>query len=67
MRKHALALITLKYFCINNGDQSFFSICIMINVLVGSALLFEYLCYGSVAIINILILSVRGSTSDVRI
>ena len=27
---------------------------------------FEYFCYGSTTIINILILSVRGSTSDVR-
>ena len=28
---------------------------------------FEYLCYGSTAIIHILILTVRGSTLDVRI
>ena len=28
---------------------------------------FEYLCYGSTAVINILILTVRGSTLDVSI
>ena len=39
---------------------------IIINVLALSAL-FEYLCYGSTIIINILILSVRGPSVDVRI
>ena len=29
--------------------------------------LFEYLCHGSTAFINILILSVRGTSSHVRI
>ena len=36
------------------------------DVLVSSFRSSEYLCYMSTAIINILILSVRGSTLDVR-
>ena len=40
---------------------------VIINVLVSYFRFIEYLCYESTAIINILILSVRGSTLDVRI
>ena len=62
-----LTLTTLKYFCINHGNQrSFFQFEIIINVLVLSAS-FEYLCYRSMAIINILILSAREPSLYVRI
>ena len=44
---------TLKYLCMNYGDQRVFLIWIHINVLVGSFRFFEYLCYGSTAIIHI--------------
>ena len=42
-----------RYFSINHGDQSvFFQFVIIINALVSSfRTLFEYLCYGSTAII----------------
>ena len=46
--------------------KDFFQLEIMINVLALSAS-FEYLCYGSTDIINILTLTVRGSTLAVRI
>ena len=63
-------LITLKYYCINHGNQSlgFFNFEITTNVLVNCvSVSFIYLCYGSTAIRNILILSVRGPFLYVRI
>ena len=39
-----LTMLTAKYFCLNHGDQTFF-----FNLKSS----FEYLCYGSTAIINI--------------
>ena len=53
----------LKYFRINHGDQIVFQFEIIL-VLSDS---FESLCYGSTAIINILVHTVRESTLDVRI
>ena len=51
----------LKYFYTNHGDQRvLFQFEIIINVLVSYLASFEYLCYGSTAIINISILTVRG-------
>ena len=50
----SLILKVLKYFCINRGDERFFlQFEVIINVLVG----FEYLCYGSTALINVFALS----------
>ena len=53
----------LNYFRINHGDQRVFQFEIIV-VLSDS---FESLCYGSTAISNILFLTVRESTLDVRI
>ena len=39
----------------------------IINVYLTFSALFEYLCYGFTAIINMFTLSVRGLTLDVRI
>ena len=59
-------LITLKYFCINHGDQRvLFLLEIFINFLALSTS-YEYLCYESTVII-FLILSVQRPTLDVRI
>ena len=67
MQPGMLTLTTLKYLCINYGDQRvFFNLkSSYINVLVSSDS-FQHPCYGSAAIINILILSVRERlrTSD---
>ena len=62
-----LKFTILKYVCINNGDQRFFQFEIFWNVSVSFSASFEYLCYASMAILSILILSARGSTLDVRI
>ena len=53
-----------KYFFIKHGDESFFLIEMIINVF---SALFENICYGFTAIINMFTLSVRGLTLDVRI
>ena len=50
----------------NEWKYKVFQFEISMNVLVSSFRSSEYLCYMSTAIINILILSVRGSTLDVR-
>ena len=46
-----ISLTTLKYFCINNGDQRVLSHhkCLSLGLYAS----FEYLCYGSMVIINI--------------
>ena len=61
-----LILITLKYFCINHGDQRVFSI---LNHHKCLSLLFTlYLnTYGSTAIRNIITLTVRGPAIDMGI
>ena len=57
---HYLTLEALKYFCIKNGDQKcFFNLKSSYMSLLALSASFEYLCCGSTAIINILILSVR--------
>ena len=55
--------LTLKYFCVSHKDQR------VVFYLKSSEMswlalsdLFEYLCYGSTAIRNILFFSVRGSS-----
>ena len=48
-------------------QPKFFSFEIFINVLVSSSVLFEYLFYRSTAILNVLIISVRGPSLDARI
>ena len=59
---------TLKYFCKTHEDQRVFQFQIIINILVSSSLfIWIPICYVSTAIGNILILSVRGLTLDVRI
>ena len=63
-----LSLTTLTYVYIKNGNQRFFPFEIIINVLVTSfRLIWLPICYGSTAILyyKLLILSVRGSYSDV--
>ena len=55
---------TLNYLCLTHGDQRGFQFEIIINAF---SALFEHLCYGTTAIINILILSVRGPSLYVRI
>ena len=64
----AISLIRtmLKFFCLKHGDPVFFLFEINLNVLVLSGS-FEYLCCGFAAIINILILSLRGSSLYVSI
>ena len=58
---------TLKYFYTNYGDQRFFfQFKIIINVLVSSSALFEYLCYGYIGISDICILTLQGLTLDIR-
>ena len=52
------------YLNVNHGDHIFFSI---LNHHKCLAALFEYLCYGYKAIINIFTLTVLGSTLDIRI
>ena len=47
--------------------MGYFRFEVIIKVLVSYFRFIEYICYESTAIINILILSVRGSTLDVRI
>ena len=57
-----LTFKALKYWCINHRNQwGFFQFEIIINVLVRSSASFEYICYGSAAIINILFILVRGT------
>ena len=41
-----------------------FEIIDIVNVLVSSSASFEYLCYGSTAITNILIISLRGPSLE---
>ena len=59
--KSFLTLKALKYFCLNYGDQrvSLNLSASKISKLAISAS-FEYLCYESKAVMNILIISVRG-------
>ena len=58
----------LNYFCINHGDQRFFfNLKSSYSSLLAVSASFEYLCYGSTTIINILLLSVRGASLYVRI
>ena len=61
--------LTLAYnaeiLCINHGDQRVFQFEIIMKVAISVS--FEYLCYGSTADINILILSERGPSLYVRI
>ena len=49
------------------GPKGYFLFEIIINILVNAFDPFEYLCYESAAIINMFTLTVRGSTSDVKI
>ena len=63
----SLTLTTLKYLCINHGDQRRFfkfEIIDILDVLVSSSASFEYICYGSTAITNILIILVRGPSLE---
>ena len=59
--RHKLTLATLNYFCLNNKKKKFFfnlkSSEMSQLPLSGS---FEYLCYGSTAILNILFCPVRN-------
>ena len=65
--KEELTLITLKYLLYTMDTKGFFQFKIIIDVLVSPFRFIEYFCYGSTAIRNILILSVRGSSLYVRI
>ena len=57
-----LTLTAPEYACINHIDQrDFFNLKSSQTSSLALSALFEYLCYGSIAIINVLILLVRGS------
>ena len=68
MNRHTLNLTTLKYYCINHGDQRIFLNfkSSQMSQLVRSASL-DYLCYRSTAIIYFTFFSRWGSTLDVKI
>ena len=59
--------LPLKYSSINHGDQRVFQFEIIINVLVSSSRFIGIPEFGSMAIMNMLHLIVRGSTLHVRI
>ena len=62
-----LILTTLKYFCINRGDQRACKFEIIINDLdISLRIIWKPICYGYTATIHILFVLVRGASLDVR-
>ena len=60
-------ITTLKYFCINHGEQRLLFSIWNHNKCLSFSASFEYICYGSTAIIIFVFLSLQGSSLDVKI